>query len=285
MTAIIDLLPVLVPIFCVRGGGQSETQWDFPSKFVGSLTLFRGYNRTLDAVFIAAVGVFIVLSFLWSKRTQAVGSTLFVGAGCVAMFLIGPTILFGGSPADARFLPAAAPLIALSFDFAFPPRKALVLLGIFLALVGFRIGMIGYYWHRIDAELREQVALFADIPVQAKVYPMVKIADAPDEKKRELPLFHAICYAVVDRQVYTPTLVAFAGHNPLRYKESPPRVKLHLDPAPFLSADQVDWELILATHEYLWCWHVPADYRRILDQRCTLVAEKEGGSIWRVRNR
>jgi hypothetical protein len=77
--------------------------------------------------------------------------------------------------------------------------------------------------------------------------------------------------------------MSFAGHNPLRYKT--PRVTLHADPEPFLPAEQVDWNLICANHDYLWCWHVPDDYRKELEKRCTLVAEKGGGGIWRVRNR
>ena len=256
-----DLLPVLAPLFCVRGGGQSETEWDFPSKIVGSLSLFRGYNRYLDIAFIAAVGVFVILLFLWSNRTRAVGSILFVGVGCVAMFLVGPTILFGGSPADARFLPAAAALIALSLDFSVPPRKAVFLLGIFLTLVVFRIGMIGIYWHGIDAEISEQVALFAEFPEEAKVYPIVKIADSADEKKRELPLFHAIGYAVIDRRIYTPTLMSVRGAQSAALHDAA-RVTFHADPAPFLPADQVDWDLIFANHDYSWCCAPPDDYRK-----------------------
>ncbi len=282
LAAIADVLPILVPLLFVRGGGESGVAWNWPGKLVGALSLFRGYDHTLDIGFIAAVLVFVALLFLWSKQTRAVGSVLFVGLGCVAMFLLGPTVLFGGAPADARFLPAAAALLTLSLDFTFPRPKALALLGIFLVLVVFRIGMIGYYWHAIDAEISEQVSLFAEFPEEAKVYPIVKVADAPDEKKRELPMFHAVCYAVVDRRIYTPTLIAFRGHNPLRYKTPPPRITLHADPDPFLPADKVDWDAICANHEYLYCWRVPDDYRKEVEKRCTLVAEKGPGSVWRV---
>jgi hypothetical protein len=301
LTALIDIVPILVPLVFVRSGGESGVSWNWPGKLVGALSLFRGYDRTLDIGFIVAVGVFVVLLFLWSQQTRAVGSVLFVGLGCVAMFVVGPTVLFGGAPADARFLPAAAALLSVSLDFTFPRPKALALLCIFLALVVFRIGMIGYYWHAIDAELSEQISLFAEFPEEAKVYSIVKVAESPDDKKRELPSFHAICYAVVDRRIYTPTLLAFRGHNPLRYKipvrvtshvgdavagfvTSIPRyrIKSHADPDPFLSADEVDWNAICANHDYLYCLRVPDDYRRELEKRCTLVGEKGAASVWRV---
>lgn len=280
LLAIIDAAPVLVPLLCVRGGGQSGLEWNFPGKLVGALTLVRGYNRYLDLAYLAAIAIFVALLFLFSTRTRVVGSVLFVGVGCLAMFLVGPTVLFGGAPADARFLLPAAALITLAFDFEFPRPKAITLLAVFVGLVVFRLGTIGYYWHGIDAELRGQVALFAAIPEGAKVYPMVKIADGPDEKKQELPMFHAVGYAVIDRRVYVPTLIAFAGHNPLRYKE--PRVTGHADPEPFPPAEKVDWELIFARHDYLYCWHVPDTYRREIEKRCVPVVEKDGGSIWRV---
>ena len=281
--ALLDVLPILVPMLCVRGGGQSGLAWDFPGKIVRAATLLRGYDRRLDLAFIAAVGVFLILLFVWSKRTRAIGSILFVGCGCVLMFLIGPHELFGGTPADSRFLPPAAALVVLSLDFVFPRKRALALFGLFLMLVIFRIGMIGYYWHGIDADLREQVALFETLPREAKVYPIVRVAEEAEQKKRELPLFHAIGYAVIDEHVYIPTLLAIKGHTTLRYKT--PRVMFHADPEPFPAAAQVDWDLIFANHAYLWCWRAPDDYRKVLEARCRLVAQKGAGSVWRVRNR
>ncbi len=282
--AIINVLPIFVPLVFLRGGGESGIAWNWPGKLVGALSLFRGYHQYVDGAFIVAVAIFVGLLFLWPTQRRAVGSILFVGLGCVAMFLIGPTVLFGGAPADARFLLPAAALVTLSLDFSFPAKKALGLLVFFLALILFRIGMIGYVWQQLDADLGEQISLFENFPVEAKVYPIVRISDGPDEKKRELPSFHAIGYAVVERRIYTPTLMAFKGHNPLRYKTPPPpRITDHVDPEPFRAVDRVDWDAVFANHDYLWCRRLPADYRSYLDQHCTLVAENQAGSIWRVR--
>jgi hypothetical protein len=282
-TAIIDVLPIFVPLVFVRGGGESGIAWNWPGKLVGALSPFRGYHQYVDGAFIAAVAIFVGLLFLWSTRTRAVAAVLFVGLGCVAMFLIGPYVLFGGAPADARFLLPATALVTLPLEFSFPRRKALALLVFFLALVIFRIGMIGYDWRRIDAELGQQVSLFENFPEDTKVYPIVKISERPDEKKQELPSFHVICYGVIDRRIYTPTLLAFKGHNPLRYKTPPPRIMDHADPEPFRAVDEVNWHAVFANHDFLWCCRLPADYRSYLAKHCTLVAENEAGSVWRVR--
>jgi hypothetical protein len=279
---IINVLPIFAPLILVlRGGGGKGFEWNtLQGKLVGALSLFRGYDRVIDIAFIAAVVVFVLLLFLWSKRTQTVGSVLFTGIGCVVMFLIGPRVIFGGAPADARFLLPASALVVLSFDFSYPRIKAFLLLGIFLALVGFRLGMIGYYWHGIDAELREQVVLFQELPKGVNVYPMVKNPEQADEQKLALPTFHAVCYAVIDRQVYVPTLLAVPGHIPIRYKTPP--VTFHESAEKFADVNAVEWEQVFANYDYLWCCRLPDDYRQFLTTRCTLVAERGTGTIWRV---
>jgi hypothetical protein len=196
------------------------------------------------------------------------------------MFLVGPHVIFGGAPADARFLPAAAALVFLSLDFSYSRFKALLLLGFFIALVGFRLAMIGYYWHGIDATLHDQVELFQQLPEYADVYPMVNIPEQSEAQKRTLPLFHAVCYAVVDRRVYVPTLLAVPGHIPVRYKTPP--ITFHENAERFADWKAVDWDKVLANYEYLWGYHLPEDYRQFLLQHCTLVAERGEGSLWRV---
>lgn len=279
--ALIDVLPIFAPLVFLRGGGQSEIAWNFPAKLVGAVSLLRGYHLQVDVAFMACVAIFLALLFLWSVRVRAVGGVLFAGVGCVVMFLIGPYVLFGGAPADARFLLPGVALIFLSLDLTWPRSKALVLMGMFAALVVFRIGMIGYYWRQIDADLAEQVALLKEIPEGAKVYPIVKISDEPNERKRELPSFHAVCYAVIDRRVYVPSLLAFAGHNPIRY--TAPRVMYHADADSFAALDRVDWDKVFAEYDYLWCWRVPDDYRQFLAEHCRPRGKKGSGTLWRVR--
>jgi hypothetical protein len=267
--ALVDLVPICVPLVFVRGGGQSEIAWNFPAKLVGAVTMLRGYDVYLDGALIAAVAVFILLLFLWASRVRAVGSTLFVGLGCIGMFFVGPYILFGGAPADARFLLPAAALTFLSLD-----------LGMFVALVVFRMGVIGYYWNRIDADLTEQVALLKEIPDGAKVYPIVKIAETPNKRKRELPSFHIVCYAVIDRHAYVPSLLAIPGHIPMRYKALP--ILFHPDADNFVPLAAVAWDQVWPEYEYLWGCRLPDDYREFLGQHCVLIGEKGGATLWRV---
>ena len=120
------LTPVLVPFaFFLRGGssGGSIVWSSLTNKLVGSLCLFRGYDQNLDAGFIAVVAIFLFYLFRWPSQRRVCGSVMFAGLGCVFMFLIAPYEIFGGMPADARFLPAAAALVILSLDFTYPRNK------------------------------------------------------------------------------------------------------------------------------------------------------------------
>jgi hypothetical protein len=285
-TMMAGLAPVLLPfgllLWC--GGSGGGTEWNFPLKLVGALCMFPGYNRHVDAVFIAVVAVFLILLGVWSNRVRANGGVLFTGLGCVFMFLVGPYQIFGGSPADARFLLAAAALVTLSLDLFLPRKKALTLLGLFLALVVFRYGMIGAYWQSFQPDLREQVGLFQSFPRHAKVYPMVNVPMQPEEKKLGLASFHMIHYAVIDRQIYSPHLLAFAGQQPIRYKTPP--IAFHSAADYFPSLGEFDRGKVrgevFASFDYLWCWNLPEDYRPFLERYCTSVAQQGKASIWRV---
>jgi hypothetical protein len=280
---IVALLPVLLPFgffFFVRGSGGATT-WNLPLKLVGALCLFRGYNRHADVVFIVGVAILLILLGLWSRRVRANGGVLFAGLGCVFMFLVGPYEIFGGSPGDARFIPAAAALVTLSLELAMPRKQALALLGLFLGLVFVRYGMIGGFWQSFQADLREQVGLFQSFPEQAKVYPLVGVSEQAEEQKRDLVSFHMIHYAVIDRHIYSPHLFAFAGQQPIRYKT--PAIAFHSDPHDFPGlAHEGVWSKVYANYDFLWCWNLPEVHRLFLQRHCTLVVEKGHGTIWRV---
>ena len=277
------VLPVLAPFgffFFVRGSGGATT-WNFPLKLVGALCLFRGYNRHADAAFIVGVAILLILLGLWSRRVRANGGVLFAGLGCVFMFLVGPYEIFGGSPGDARFIPAAAALVTLSLELAIPRKQALALLGLFLGLVFVRYGMIGGYWQSFQADLREQVGLFQAFPEHAKVYPLVRVSEQPGAQKRDLVSFHMIHYAVIDRHIYSPHLFTFAGQQPIRYKTPP--IAFHSDPHDFPSlAGEGVWSKVYGNYDFLWCWNLPEVHRLFLQRHCTLVVEKGNGTIWRV---
>jgi hypothetical protein len=281
---LVSLVPMLIPfgffLGAERSGGGGIEPSTLMNKLVGALCLFRGYDRHVDAAFIGAVAFFVLLFGIWSTRVRATGGVLFVGLGCVAMFLIAPYEIFGGSPADARFLPPAAAFVILSLEFALPTRKALALLGLFLALVIFRYGAIGYTWHAFDAELCDQAALFEAFPHQAKVYPMINVPEQPEEQKLALASFHMIHYAVIDRQIYSPHLFGFAGQQPIRSKTPP--IAFHSNPHQFPALAEVNWSKVFANYDYLWCWNLPDVHRRFLQRYCTLVVETGNGTIWRV---
>jgi hypothetical protein len=196
------------------------------------------------------------------------------------MFLIGPYEIFSGIPADARFLPAAAALVALSLDLTIPLKKALVLLGLFFALVLFRCGMIAGYWQSFQPELREQVSLMQSFPWYAKVYPMVNLPEAPEDQKLGTASFHMIHYAVIDRHIYSPHNLAFDGQQPIRYKQPPIAFHTSVEPGP--SIVEV-WTKVSPHYDFLWCWNLPELDRRFLERQCELVAESGNSSIWRVK--
>lgn len=280
---LLGILPIMTPsVFFLRGGGSgSGVAWNtLQGKIVGALCLVRGYDRRMDIAFIVAVTVFVVMFIFWSRGLPSNNGILVAGLGCIAMFLIGPVEIFGGSPADTRFLPPAAALVILALDREFPRKQATALLVMFLCLVLFRYGMIVSFWRSFDADLCEQVALFAEFPREARVYPIVKISEQPEEQKLGLASFHVIDYAVLERQVYVPNLVAFAGQQPIQYKT--PRLTYHGNAERYPARAEVDWPKIFASYDYLWCYHVPENDLKYLRQHATVVAAQGGGVILRV---
>ncbi|MBI3824052.1 MAG: hypothetical protein HY289_15395, partial [Planctomycetes bacterium] len=280
---LLGLAPVLAPFaIFLRGGGSSGFEYGtLMNKLAGALCLVRGYHRHVDAAFIAGLAIFLVLFVLWSTGKRCNPGTLIAGLGCVVMFLVGPHEIFGGSPADARFLPPAAALIVLSFDFSYPRRAAVVLLFLFLMLTVFRCGALTHFWQSFDTDLRDQAALFDTFPENAKVYPMVNVSDQPDEQKLGLASFHAINYAVIDRHIYVPHLLAYRGQQPIRYLKEP--LTFHDNPLAYPAYADVDWNKICAKYDYLWCWDLPEVHQILLSSRATRVAQKGNASIWKVR--
>lgn len=282
--ALAGLLPVVVPgLLLFRGGGTGggAIVWNtLQGKLVGALCLVRGYDRRVDLVFIVALAIFLVLLLVWSRHLRARGGILFAGLGCVAMFVIGPVEIFGGAPADARFLPPASALVVLSLDAAWPRRRALVLLVIFLSLVLFRYAMITAYWRNYDKALGEQVALFEQFDRGARVYPLVRAAEGADEQKLGLLMFHALNYAVLERQVYVPHLLAFAGQQPLHYKTPP--LTFHARAERYPEMTEAQWRQVLAHYDYFWCYRVPERDMEFLRHYTIAVASRGQGAILQV---
>jgi hypothetical protein len=265
-----------------RRSGTSIIEWNtLQGKLVGALTLFRGYDRTLDLAFLIAVLIFLTSFCATASRIRAQGAVLFAGLGCLGMFLLAPRELFGGAPADARFLPPAAALTTLSLEATIPRKRGWLLLGTFLALVLLRLGVIVSFWQTFDADLRAQTAMFDRFAEGARVYPIVRIPDQPEAQKLALPSFHAIGYGVPTRHIYIPTLLAYVGQQPLRYKTPP--IVFHDDAVRFASWDEVPWERVFANYDYLWCKDVPADYLARLEQRSTVIDSGSSGVILQIR--
>ncbi len=278
--------PAVVFVLCRTGLGSDEgIVWStLTDKVVGGLCLVRTFHDVFDGLYLVLLLGLVVATALAARRVQADREVLLAGAAFVLLFLLGPKEIHGGgAPADARFLPAAAPLLLLAWKVVLPRRRAAVLFGFWLLLIAGRLGGIaGELWPMGQA-VATQVALFDHLPEGARLYPIVGTAADAATRKRDRALFHAAHYATVERRAFVPTLMAYPGQQPIRLREPPVSYHGGADRLPALG--EVDWPRVLAAYDYLWGYQLPPDYDAYLRARCDVVASADGGVLYRVRRR
>jgi hypothetical protein len=279
MTAYLTMMLPFVPaaalfvLFRPNGTGNHEIVWStLAEKAVGALCLVRTYNASVDIAYLLMLAALVTTTALAVRRVEADGGVLLAGLAFVAMFVIGPAEIDGASPADARFLPAAAALLLLAPQLTVCRRRAVPLVAAVIALIGVHTAVIASEWLPQDRELAAQVAMFEQLPDGARLYPLV--AQAGDAaSKRDRCMWHAAHYATVVRHACSPGLLAYPGQQPIRYRQAPPW--LH-------SGAHVEWERIFNNYDYIWCYKAP-DYGAFLEQRCTVIASSANGVIFRVK--
>jgi hypothetical protein len=173
------------------------------------------------------------------------------------LFLMSPWELFGGTPADARFIPPAATLGVLACRFRLPARSATGLLAAWLALTGMRLAAVTAEWTAASAQIASQVALLKELPAEARLYPAVLMPDPAAHDKRRRASFHVAHYATIYRHAYCPTIIADPRQQPLLLRVPPTSA-----PGPEALA------VAVREFDFVLCFAVPAEDDAYLQAHC-----------------
>ena len=221
----VPLVPPVLLLLAYRPplGNDRTILWStLTEKVIGTLSLIRTYNTTLDGGYLLLLLVVLGVTALSLRHLRADGATLLTGLAFVLLFVAGPREIHGGgAPVDARMLPAAAPLLLIAPELTLRRRRAELLLAALLGLIGLRVGVIANEWRPLSAEIASQVELFVQVPHGATLYPILGMPQDLTVRRRVRVLLHAAHYATVIRHTYSPGLLAYPGQQPIRYRYPP----------------------------------------------------------------
>jgi hypothetical protein len=237
------------------------------------LTPFRGYDWVVDA----AAGLLWVAAaaacFGPAAKCERLPRWLLLGAAVLAaLYLALPYQVGATSDADSRALP---PLLIcgvalLAFLPLRRPRLGLALLAACLLL---RYGSVLVAWHQLDARLAPQARAFAQLPPHSRVLPVLL---TPEGRKEDADR-HFLAWAVVERDVYLPTLFAHRGQQPLTLRGPPP-----LTPREREGVLEFDEDALRGRYDYVWLLN-PEDREVRLPASAVRIVQDGPLSVWRVR--
>ncbi|HEY0003490.1 MAG TPA: hypothetical protein VGB17_01675 [Pyrinomonadaceae bacterium] len=278
------LLPVVLFILFMRGSGQAgQIEWNSLSgKLIGLMALVLSYNRTLDALLLAALVLITLATARLVKRVQVVWPTFAAGLLFVLLYLLSPKVLFTSSGADVRFVLPAALLLILSLRIELPLKAGKILLLAVLLVACVRVAFIWRTWIKLDQRIAAEVERLAVLPEEAKVYPVLVLSHNSQSAKLERPFEHILHYATINRRAFVPTLYAIKGQQPLLFRVKPHFIAPENDYAEQWQESAARWLPLLSEYDYVWAYGADAGLDQILESRCTRVYEADGFALWRV---
>jgi hypothetical protein len=277
VAASVALPTVLFAIYNLKYSERANSlvlRWEgIQSKLKGFAYLFASYDFGVDVLF---AGLLLLLLLLRLRslpvKPHSVGAV--VGFVYLLSFLAFPTAGYVGTWAiDRRFVVPAVVITLLSVGVLhLPMRKYLLLLTLATMLVIVRVGWIWSQWSPLSKSIHQQVNLFQQMFSRGDwIYPIVML-ERQDKLSwvKQMAFGHVICYAVVTRNAITPSLFAYEGQQPIRFRD-PHLGYTELFP-PFPSPDKIlDIALLKTRYDYIYGFRLTADYERYLSQHFNLV--------------
>jgi hypothetical protein len=186
------------------------------SQKLGALELLvRNYVRVLDIATLAAV-IWLVLFSLLTQRLHVDRVMRWPAlAIAIAGFCL-PYQVMGSNFADARILVAAAFLFVCTTDLRAKPAHLALFGLVIVALFSGRMLILGSHWRGAEALDKQVSAAVLEIPRGARLL-AVSVGN-PDEPY-EAPGPHIAATAVIQREVFLPSVYAMPRGQPLTFTE------------------------------------------------------------------
>jgi hypothetical protein len=264
-------------------GNSSSLRWEgLYSKLKGFAYLFSSYDFGVDFLF---AGLLLLLFFVCLKfcRVQYSIPAIVVSLVLFAVFMFAPVAGFVGVwGIDRRFVIPAAVLFFLSAGSACTYRFCRLLTLLALMLLTTRAGWIWSHWAAVDAEISAQVQLFRKVfSPGSRVYP-VTMLETRDKREwvTHMPFRHTICYSVIVSHAFVPSLFAYSGQQPVRFK-IPDLGYQELSP-PFSSPETVFHIGFMKRHyDYIYGYRLSKEYEAFLNRHFQLIVRQ--GKVWIFR--
>jgi hypothetical protein len=187
----------------------------FPRKADLLFSVFDNYDRAFD---IVCFGLFLgLLGWLAATRRLRLMPRLAGAAGLVlAVYLLLPSQIFGGSGVDHRLPVAMFLLLIAASAVKLPNRRTATMIGVAAAiLLVTRMTLVEYAWLRADHVYSADLAGIDMLPRGAKLavaYPASAVNFA------SIPEVHLAALTVTRREAFVPTLFAYQGQQPIALK-------------------------------------------------------------------
>jgi hypothetical protein len=240
-------------------------------KLLRTPLLFRGYDNLPDV----AVGLLWMAAVLLAfgpglRRARGRGWLLLAVAVLAGFYLLIPYELGSTSDTDSRLLPPLF-VCALAWLACVPvkwPRAALALAALCLLV---RVGAVGYAWGRMATREQTYARAFDLFHPGSRVLPFVPV---PEGERKPVER-HFVCWAVLSREVFVPTLLAHRGQFPLTLNAPAPGCARDGERGPVLDAD-----CARECYDYLWVYN-PHGVPFAAPESFTKVFEADALTVWR----
>jgi len=277
VAASVALPTVLFAIYNLKYSERANSlvlRWEgIQSKLKGFAYLFASYDFGVDVLF---AGLLLLLLLLRLRslpvKPHSVGAV--VGFVYLLSFLAFPTAGYVGTWAiDRRFVVPAVVVTLLAVGVPhFPLRKNLILLALTTTLVIARVAWIWSQWLPLSESIHQQVNLFQQMFSRGDwIYPVMML-DRQDKRSwvKQMAFGHVICYAVITRSAITPSLFAYEGQQPIKFRD--PRTGCIEIYPPFPSPENLfDVALLKTRYDYVYGFRLTADYECYFNRHFNLV--------------
>jgi hypothetical protein len=250
-------------------------------KLQHAFILLIGYNRFVDLGVCAALLVAALIAFR-SGRIRVQPEMASLAAFFWLLFVVSPSWLATGADADTRFVVPAGVLTLLAIRVEISKGAGRWAFGLALAALIFRIAFISWIWTGQSRLIAESVRLFDQIPIGARVDPMVGFdtgysGSGLNRAKFELPLVHVISWATVHRAAVVPGNFTVRGQHLVI--ERPGYALPEADHSK--QPGSIDWDSVSRDFDLIWYFGNDAALLRQLE-RCQLIAATGNSRLYRI---
>lgn len=285
--AVILLLPslpslVLFALYVAANRDQPESghvlwgTWE--RKLHVSLSAFRGYDWWADITLLLLFLAAIVVGFAFERgRQQRCGGLMLGMAGLTIFYLLIPFQLGSTSDTDSRLLPALL-VCGIAWLGCWPVRHFRLAVGLLVLGVALRYGSIILAWDRMRDRLDDAAVSLESLDPGSRVVPVVLIP----ELSKDWPEGHFVCWSVVHRRTFVPTLFSAADQQPLVIREpyQSPRPDYMSVVGPDAKLPDKKW--LLENYDFVWVFN-PLDRELSIPETFERVHQSGAVSLWRIR--